>query len=159
MQIKNLSKLIFCIIISELVGGLGVIFTTPAIQGWYLTIEKPAFNPPNWIFGPVWIFLFFLMGVSFYLVLEKDLKNKEVKRGLWLFVFQFVLNVLWSFLFFYLKNPFYAFLEIMVFWLAIITTVIQFQKIDKRAAYLFLPYLFWVTFATALNFSIWQLNG
>jgi len=158
MQVKKISKLILSVVICELVGGIGAIFTTPAIQGWYSTIQKPSFNPPNWLFGPVWTSLFFLMGVSLYFILEKDLKDKEIRRGLGIFVFQFVLNVLWSFIFFYLQKPFYAFLEIIVLWFAILATIIQFQKIDKKAAYLLWPYLLWVTIATILNFSVWRLN-
>jgi len=158
MQVKKISKLILSVIICELIGGMGAIFTTPAIQGWYNTIQKPSFNPPNWLFGPVWISLFFLMGVSLYFVLEKDLKDKEVRRGLEIFVFQFFLNVLWSFMFFYLEEPFPAFIEIISLLSAILATILQFFKIDKKAAYLLLPYLIWVTIATILNFSIWRLN-
>lgn len=158
MQMKKLLKLIFCIIVCELAGGVGAIFTTPAIQGWYQTIQKPAFNPPNWIFGPVWTFLFFLMGVSLYLILEKGISDQKVKRGLLIFIGQFILNIAWSFLFFKFERPFYALIEIIVLWFGILVTIIQFRKIDKRAAYLLWPYLLWVAFATILNFSIWRLN-
>jgi tryptophan-rich sensory protein len=155
---KNIFKFLFAVIICQLVGVLGSIFTVPSINGWYASLQKPVFNPPNWIFGPVWITLFFLMGISLYLILNKDLKSKEVKKGLLLFAVQLILNVRWSFLFFYLHNPSGAFLDIVLLWLAIILTIIQFHKIEKKAAYLLLPYLIWVTFAAFLNFSIWQLN-
>jgi tryptophan-rich sensory protein len=155
---NNILKFIFAVAICQLAGALGSIFTIPAINGWYTSIQKPFFNPPNWIFGPVWITLFFIMGVSLYLVLRKNVKDREVKKGLLLFVVQLFLNIRWSFLFFYLHNPFGAFLDIVLLWLAIILTIIQFSKIEKKAAYLLLPYLIWVSFAAFLNFSIWQLN-
>jgi len=155
---SNIFKFLFAVIFCQSVGVLGSVFTTPSISGWYATLQKPAFNPPNWIFAPVWIALFFLMGVSLYLILKKDLKNKEVKKGLLAFIIQLFLNVSWSFLFFYLHSPFLAFLDILILWLAITLTIVQFRKIDKTASYLLLPYLTWVTFATLLNFSIWRLN-
>ena len=155
---SNLITIIICIIACELAGLIGGFFTAKNIPTWYAKLKKPKINPPNWIFGPVWITLFFLMGVSLYLILNKDLKNREVKKGLLLFAVQLILNVRWSFLFFYLHNPSGAFLDIVLLWLAIILTIIQFRKIEKKAAYLLLPYLIWVTFAAFLNFSIWQLN-
>jgi len=155
---KNIFKFIFAVFVCELLGNIGSIFTVPAISGWYVTLQKPFFNPPNWIFAPVWTFLFFLMGVSLYLVLKKDLKEKEVRKGLIIFTIQFALNIGWSFLFFGLRNPFYAFFEIIILWIAILLTILQFRKIEKVSSYLLLPYLIWVTFAAILNFSVWQLN-
>lgn len=155
---KKPLKIILCIIVCELVGASGAIFTTPAVNGWYATIEKPSFSPPNWIFAPVWGFLFFLMGISLYLILEKDLKDKMVKSAILIFVGQFMLNVAWSFLFFGLKKPFSAFMEILVLWAAIVLTIIQFNKIDRKAAVLLTPYLLWVSFAAILNLSVWILN-
>ena len=155
---KKPLKLILCIIACELAGALGAIFTTPAINGWYATIQKPFFNPPNWIFGPVWTFLFFLMGVSLYLILEKDLKDRTAKSALMIFIGQFILNILWSVLFFGLQRPFEAFMEIIVLWFLILLTIVQFHKIDRKAALLLAPYLLWVSFAAILNFSIWRLN-
>ncbi|MFA4999094.1 MAG: TspO/MBR family protein [Candidatus Paceibacterota bacterium] len=155
---NNIFKFLFAVIFCQLAGIVGSIFTFPAIKGWYATLQKPSFSPPNWIFSPVWITLFFLMGISLYLILKKDIRDKEVKKGLLVFVIQLLLNIKWSFLFFYMHNPFYAFLDILFLWLAIVLTIIQFRKIDRGAAYLLLPYLTWVTFAALLNFSIWQLN-
>jgi len=155
---KKPLKIFLCVVVCELAGAIGAIFTTPAISGWYATIQKPFFNPPNWIFGPVWTFLFFLMGVSLYLVLEKDLKDTTVKSALMIFIGQFILNVLWSILFFGLKRPFDAFIEIIVLWFAILLTIVQFHKIDQKAALLLVPYLLWVSFATVLNMSVWILN-
>jgi len=156
---KNILKLLSSILFCQLVGFIGSMFTAPYIKGWYAGLLKPSFNPPNWIFAPVWTALFFLMGISLYLILKKNLKDREVKKGLLVFLIQLILNVRWSFLFFYLQNPLSAFWNILLLWIAIALTIIQFYKIDKRAAYLLLPYLIWVTFASFLNFSIWQLNS
>ncbi len=155
---NNIFKFLFAVIFCQLAGVLGSVFTAPSIRGWYTTLQKPVFSPPNWIFAPVWITLFFLMGISLYLILKKDLNDREVKKGLLIFIVQLLLNVKWSFLFFYLHSPFLAFLDILFLWLAIALTILQFRKIDRAAAYLLLPYLTWVTFAALLNFSIWQLN-
>lgn len=155
---KKFLKLILCIVACELAGASGAIFTSPAISGWYATIQKPPFNPPNWIFAPVWTFLFFLMGISLYLILEKNLKERIVKNALMIFIGQFILNIGWSVLFFGLKRPFESFLEIIFLWLAILMMIIQFNKIDKKAAFLMIPYLLWVSFAAFLNLSIWILN-
>lgn len=155
---KKPLKLILCIVICELIGATGAIFTTPAIDGWYATLQKPSFSPPNWIFAPVWTFLFFLMGISLYFILEKDPKDKIVKSALLIFVGQFMLNIAWSFLFFGLHNPLNAFIEIIVLWFAILLTIIQFNKIDNRAALLLIPYILWVSFASVLNFSVLILN-
>lgn len=158
MKTKNITKLIFSIIICQLAGIIGSIFTYPAVKGWYATLQRPFFSPPNWVFGPVWILLYILMGISLYLVWKKGLKNKNVKTGLYLFGFQLVLNAIWSLLFFGLKNPFYAFLEIIILWFAIALTIYQFWKINKKASYLLIPYIAWVTFAAILNFYIWRMN-
>jgi tryptophan-rich sensory protein len=155
---KNIFKLLFAIVFCQLAGILGSVFTFPSVKGWYATLQKPSFSPPNWVFAPVWVALFFLMGISLYLILKKDIRDREVKKGLLVFVIQLFLNIRWSFLFFYLHNPFSAFLDILLLWLAIVLTVIQFRKIDRGAAYLLLPYLTWVSFAALLNFSVWQLN-
>ena len=110
------------------------------------------------MFGPVWIALYTLMGISLYLVWKKGLKNKKVQLGILFFGVQLALNSLWSIIFFGLKNPFYAFIEIVILWLAILLTIYQFWKIDRNASYLLVPYLLWVTFAAILNLSIWRLN-
>ncbi|MFH1451128.1 MAG: TspO/MBR family protein [bacterium] len=152
---NKLGKLIFSILLCEVVGGIGSLFTSPAINGWYETLEKPFFNPPNWIFAPVWTFLFLLMGIAFYLVfISPEKKGKAILA----FSVQLFLNVLWSFLFFGLRSPFFALLEIIVLWLAIFVTIKKFSLINRVAALALLPYLIWVSFATVLNFSIWMLN-
>ncbi|MDD3421595.1 MAG: tryptophan-rich sensory protein [Methanocellales archaeon] len=159
MKIKNISQLVYSIVICQLAGIIGSFFTFPSIQTWYAALEKPSFNPPNWLFSPVWITLFILMGVSLYLVWSSGAKTRYVKIALTLFGIQLILNILWSIIFFGLKSPFYAFIEIAILWVAILLTIFKFFKISKTAAYLLIPYLLWVSFAAVLNFSIWVLNS
>lgn len=154
----NVIKLISAVAICEAAGAVGAIFTTPKISTWYAGLNKPSFNPPSWIFAPVWTALFFLMGMAFYFIWEASAKNKKAKGALVIFGIQLALNILWSYLFFGLQNPFYAFIEIIILWLAIVASIIAFNKIDKKAAYLLLPYILWVSFAVFLNFSLWRLN-
>jgi len=137
---------------------IGSVFTAHSLTYWYSGLVKPAFNPPNWIFGPVWTVLYILMGTALYLVWEKGIKNEQAKTAIWVFGAQLALNFIWSILFFGLRSPLYAFVEIILLWIAIATTIFMFYKIEKRAAYLLIPYICWVTFAAFLNFTIWQLN-
>ena len=148
---SNFLLLVVCVAISQGSGILGSLVTIQAISGWYQTLVKPSFNPPNWIFGPVWTILYFLMGISLYMVWIR-------KGNLKWFWVQLILNSLWSFLFFGLKSPGMALIEIILLWVAIILTIKSFMKVYRTAAYLLYPYLAWVTFATILNFSIWILN-
>lgn len=148
----NLIKLIFCILITQAAGILGSIATVSSVKTWYLTdLVKSSLNPPSWIFAPVWTLLFFLMGVSLYLVWNK-------KNHLFWFWVQLILNTLWSFLFFGLRSPSLAFYEIIILWLAILITIIKFWKINRTASLLLWPYLVWVSFASILNYSIMILN-
>ncbi|MFH1285145.1 MAG: TspO/MBR family protein [Candidatus Micrarchaeota archaeon] len=152
-------KIAFAVILCELAGLLGSIFTMPAIAGWYATLNKPSFNPPNWLFAPAWTMLYALMGVSAYLVWKKGTEKKEVKIALGFFCLQLLLNLVWSLIFFGMKSPFFAFLEIILLWLAIAATIWKFYGIDKRAGALLIPYILWVTFASVLNYYAWMLNA
>lgn len=153
------SKILVCVATCLAIGYLSGQVTKDAIVTWYPTIEKPSFNPPNWIFAPVWSLLFILMGVAAGLVWTKMEDNKEiVRKALTFFAIQLALNSLWSYLFFGLHNPFLALIEIILLWLLIYETYNQFVKINKIAGYLFVPYLLWVSFATILNANIWWLN-
>ena len=154
----NIQKLIISIVGCELVGIGASIFTLTAIPTWYSSLTKPSFSPPNWIFGPVWTTLYFLMGVSAFLIWKKGLKSKKVKRALLFFLFQLFFNFLWSILFFGLHNPLLGLLDILLLLVSIIVTLITFYKISKTATYLLIPYLIWVSFATILNFSLIVLN-
>jgi len=156
MNKNNILKLTISILVCQIAGLIGSFFTSPVIFTWYENIEKPNFNPPNWIFAPVWTILFILMGISLYLIWSNGLKNK--KTAIFIFSVQLILNILWSLLFFGLQVPLYAFIEIIILWLAILLTIISFYKVSKIAGLLLLPYIFWVSFATILNFFIWQLN-
>jgi len=158
MKTNNTSKLIIAIIVSELAGIIGSVFTTPSIAGWYSTLVKPSLNPPAWVFGPVWTTLFALMGIAAFLVWKKGLERRDVKIALGIFIVQLVINTLWSIIFFGLHSPGGAFVEIIFLWLAILTTIIAFAKISKPAAWLLVPYILWVSFASYLNFMIWILN-
>ena len=158
MKINNILKLVIAIVISELAGVLGSLFTMPSIPTWYATLIKPALNPPSWVFGPVWTMLFILMGIAAFLVWKRGLNRKDVKIALIIFIGQLALNALWSIIFFGLHNPGIAFIEIIFLWLAILATIIVFSKISRPAAWLLLPYIIWVSFAAYLNYSIRILN-
>ena len=155
---KNFSKLLIAIIGCELVGIISAAFTLSAIPAWYQTLQKPSFSPPNWVFGPVWTVLYFLMGVSAYLIWIKGLKKKNVKNALGFFVGQLTLNFLWSIVFFGFQSPLLGLVDIIILWLLIIATIFKFYKISKTAAYLLIPYLLWVSSASILNLSIVLLN-
>jgi len=178
---QNTAKFIISILICEGAGIAGSFFTAPAIPIWYVSLQKPDFSPPNWVFAPVWTVLFLLMGISLYLVWAKNWKieapeNKSAEKawnpvstklwsGSWkeenavaIFILQLVLNILWSVIFFGLKLPGPAFFEILMLWFAILYTIVNFFRISKLAAYLLIPYIVWVSFAAVLNFSIAALN-
>jgi len=159
MKINNTFKLIIAIVVAELAGIIGSVFTTPSIAGWYAGIVKPAINPPAWVFGPVWTTLFALMGIAAFLVWRKGLDRRDVKIALGIFIGQLVLNTLWSIIFFGLHSPGGAFIEIIFLWFAILATIIAFAKISRPAAWLLVPYILWVSFAGYLNYSIWRLNS
>lgn len=154
----NISKLIISIAICQSAGIIGSIFTISAIPTWYSFLNKPSFSPPNWIFGPVWTLLYTLMGISLYLIWQKGIEKKEVKRAINFFGIHLVVNALWSIIFFGLRNPLMGLVFIIILWALIIVVIDRFQRIDKRAAVLLLPYFAWVSFATVLNYTIWQLN-
>jgi benzodiazapine receptor len=155
----EIMKLVVSIVVCQLAGFIGSLFTTPSIPTWYTAISKPSFTPPNAVFGPVWTTLFLLMGISAYLIWRKGLQEKNVKLALLIFIVQLGLNVLWSILFFGLHSPFSAFIEIIILWLVILATFFYFIKISKPAGILLLPYLIWVAFAAILNYSLWKLNS
>lgn len=158
LSINNIAKVISAIVVCQLVGVVGSLFTYPSISTWYVSLRKPIFTPPNWIFAPVWITLFTLMGISAYLIWNKGMKNRQVKTALFIFGIQLALNALWSLLFFGLQSPLYALIEMVVLWAVIALTILRFYKISKKAGLLLLPYIVWVTIAMILNFYVWRLN-
>ena len=152
-------KITYCVAISLAVGYLSSNVTQSSIKTWYPTIEKPIFNPPNWVFAPVWTMLFILMGIAAGMVWNKLEPNKElVKKGLLFFTVQLLLNALWSYLFFGLNNILLALIEIILLWLIIYETYYIFKQVDKKAGYLLIPYLGWVGFASVLTGTIYWLN-
>lgn len=159
MKIKLLLPLALWILLAEMAGIIGSIFTAKNIPTWYASLIKPVFNPPAWLFGPVWTTLFLLMGIAAFLVWQKGWNRKDVKIALTVFCFQLVLNTFWSIIFFSIHSLGWAFIELVVLWLAILANIIVFAKISKPAAWLLLPYILWVSFAGLLNFSLWQLNS
>lgn len=155
---NNKILLIISIALCQLAGIIGSIFTSKSVKTWYITINKPAFNPPGWVFGPVWITLYALMGVSLYLIWKSPGGSEFKKTAFVIFFIQLILNALWSFLFFGLESPFLGFIEIIVLWFFIALTIFYFSKISKVAVYLLIPYIAWVSFAAVLNFFLWRLN-
>jgi len=154
----QITKLIISLIVCQVAGIIGSVFTTPAIPTWYEALEKPFFTPPNWLFAPAWITLFFLMGVSAFLVWRQGFDNRQVKKALIIFIVQLVLNIFWSVSFFGLKSPLTGLIIIAVLWVAILFTILNFFKVSKYAGSLLVPYILWVSFAAALNASILFLN-
>jgi tryptophan-rich sensory protein len=154
-------KLAPSILVCLAAGIIGSAFTMPAIAGWYATLAKPAFSPPNWLFGPAWTVLYILMGASLYLVWSKNSTLKEAKWksiAIKAFAIQLILNVAWSVLFFGLQSAVLGFAGIVALWISIAATMRLFRKIDRKAFWLLVPYILWVSFAAVLNFSIWVLN-
>jgi benzodiazapine receptor len=158
MKRNEIVKLVSAILIPQFVGLFGSVFTLPSINGWYAGLKKPNFTPPSWLFGPAWVTLYLLMGVSLYLIWRKGLKRKGVKASMEIFGVQLALNALWSLLFFGLHSPLYGLVGIIVLWVAILATIIESYKVSRTAGMLLVPYILWVTFAMALNFSVWVLN-
>ncbi|MBE9601342.1 TspO/MBR family protein [Pedobacter sp. MC2016-24] len=140
------------------VGAIGAFFTASSVKTWYLTLAKPAFNPPNSIFPPVWTSIFILMGISAYLVWQRRDTIAHFPRTIAIYFIQLILNLMWSFIFFYTHQIGVALIEIMFLLVAIIINAIVFYKINKLAGLLFIPYILWVSFATVLTYNIFTLN-
>lgn len=159
MRTKDWLALIGFIALSQGAGIVGSLFTTPSIQGWYATLARPQVAPPDWIFAPVWTTLFLLMGIAAFLVWRNGWYRQDVRRALGVFWVQLACNTLWSIIFFGLHDPGVAFVEIIVLWLAIAATIYLFARISRLAAWLLVPYILWVSFASYLNYLIWILNS
>jgi len=156
---NKISRIAIVVIICLAIGYLSGMVTRASITTWYPTLVKPSFNPPNWIFAPVWTSLYVMMGVAAGLIWNQITTQKAaVTKALQFFTIQLVLNALWSYLFFGLHNLMLATIEVVLLWLMIFETYSQFAKINKTASYLMLPYLAWVSFASVLTASIWWLN-
>lgn len=155
----NFWKLIAAILVCQMAGIIGSIFTISSIPSWYSTLAKPWFTPPNWAFGPVWITLYALMGIAIYLIYETKVKDKKTKKlAITLFAIQLILNTLWSIVFFGAHNIFGGLAIIVFLWLFIAATMVKFYEINKTSYILMIPYLLWVSLATALTYWVWVLN-
>lgn len=155
--VKKIGIFLLFIAVPLVIGGTASFATASSVSSWYVTLEKPFFSPPNWVFGPVWTLLYILMGVSSYVVYKAP--NSGARRlGLDTYAIMLGLNFLWSFLFFGFQMPGLAFIEIIILWFFILSMIVFFYRVKPIAGLLQLPYLAWVTFATALNGAIWWLN-
>ena len=152
------AKLVISILIPLVVGFTSSFFTASSVSTWFQTIEKPSWNPPGWIFAPVWTSLYILMGISLFLIWKNEYDQQKKRAALILFAFQLLLNFLWSFIFFGQHQIGWALVDIAALWLALLVTIFAFASVNKTAAWLLVPYISWVSFATLLNFSIWTLN-
>lgn len=158
MNVKT-GQLIGCIALCLAFAFGGSFFTPEQGSEWYYSVlNKPSWNPPDWLFPPVWTVLFILMGVALAIVIRDGFGKPGVKAAVVIFGVQLLLNLGWSATFFGLQSPFLGFIEIIVLWLAIVVTIVRFKAVSALAAYLLIPYLLWVSFASYLNFIIWQLN-
>ncbi|MFO7701678.1 TspO/MBR family protein [Psychroflexus maritimus] len=151
-------KIGISLLLCFVVAGIGGYATQISVGNWYVELNKPSFNPPNWVFGPAWTLLYILMGIAAGLVWKAGLKQAKVKKALGIYLFQLMLNLSWSVVFFGNQEIFGALMIILGLLFMIIMTIISFLKVNRIAAYLLFPYLFWVLFASLLNFEIWQLN-
>jgi len=157
--LKNALFLVLFIIIAQMAGIIGSVFTADSVTTWYKEISRPSFTPPDWLFAPVWITLYVLMGISAFLIWKKRDKKKEVKTALIIFFIQLVLNSLWSIIFFGFHLTLIAFIEIILLWVAILFMIIKFYPISRAASLIQIPYLLWVSFAAVLNLSFTALNA
>lgn len=157
MKRNDLIKLITAVSLTVVLGAVGGLVTAPEIPTWYAGLTKPSFNPPNWLFGPVWTTLYILMGISCYLVWKQQ-PSPERNKALSVFIIQFVLNFCWSFIFFGMHATGWALAEMILLWITILITIFSFARFSKTAAWLLVPYISWVSFAMLLNGAIWRLN-
>lgn len=157
MKKLDIIKFVISILIPLLLGAIAGGFTSQAVPGWFASLNRPSFSPPNWIFGPVWTILYILLGLSLYLI-WKQIPSKERNNAILIFSFQMFLNFIWSFVFFYFNQIGLALIVIIGLWLSIILMINRFYKIKPLAAYLNLPYILWVTFASVLNAGYFILN-
>jgi tryptophan-rich sensory protein len=150
-------RLIGFVLLTLTVGGISSYFTAGEVNGWFTTLNKPSFNPPNWLFGPVWTALYIMMGVAIFLV---DQKPSSAAKSLAIkyFIIQLFFNFWWSIIFFKFHAIGWALVEIIVLWIFILLTILSFSKVSKLAAWLLVPYIAWVSFATLLNSAFWYLN-
>jgi tryptophan-rich sensory protein len=158
MEKNELYRLILSIIICQMAGVIGSIFTAGSVTSWYPTLVKPSFSPPGFYIGLIWIVLFTLMGISLFLICRETPGNPAARIALYFFAVQLIVNVLWSVAFFGMRSPISGLVVIAFLWVLILIMTIKFWPINRTAALLLIPYIVWVSIAAYLNFSIWRLN-
>lgn len=158
IKTRELPRLVLSILICQLAGVVGSVFTASTVTTWYPTLAKPSFAPPGWAISLVWIVIFTLMGISLFLVWREGASRPDVRTALYIFAAQLVVNVLWSFAFFWLKSPLAGIAVIIVLWALILATILKFRAVSKSAALLLVPYILWVSFAAFLNYTLWRMN-
>ncbi len=157
MKIKDIGLFLLCVVITLGAGGIGGFATASEIGAWYSTLTKPSFNPPNYLFGPVWTSLYFLMAFALFVIIRLP-KSPQKSRMVFIFGSQIILNVLWSFIFFKYHQLGWAAIEMFILWLFILAMIIGLFRFNKTVALLQIPYLLWVSFAFILNCTIYYLN-
>ncbi len=155
----NKTKLAISIAIPLFAGFLGSIFTNTSVSTWYQALSVPPITPPGWVFAPVWTVLYVLMGIALYQVWRKQETGRDIFWAVWIFFVQLLFNIIWSVLFFAMENPMLALREIGILWIAIFLNIIAFARVEKKSAWLLVPYLAWTTFAAYLNYAIFILNS
>ncbi len=155
---SNIGKLVIAITTPLLIGFTSGFFTITGAGTWYEKLEKPSWNPPGWLFAPVWTSLYIIMGIALFFIWKANTAIHKKNTALSLFAVQLVLNFFWSFIFFKLEEPGWALTEIFLLWVTILATIFSFAAINKLSAWLLVPYISWVTFAAILNYTIWDLN-
>jgi len=155
---RSLGLLVLCIAVPLIIGIIGSVFTMPEVGNWYAGLNKPSFNPPAWIFGPVWTLLYILMGISLWLVIKDGMSSRPVQQAVALFAVQLGLNLAWSIIFFGMHLIAVAFIEILVLFVFIMATTLAFKRINPTAGWLFIPYICWTAFASVLTGTLWLLN-
>lgn len=155
---RSLGLLVLCIAVPLIIGIIGSVFTMPEVGSWYAGLNKPSFNPPAWLFGPVWTLLYILMGISLWLVIKDGMSSRPVQQAVALFAVQLGLNLAWSIIFFGLHLIAVAFIEILVLDIFIVATMLAFRRINPTAGWLFIPYICWTAFASVLTGTLWLIN-
>lgn len=157
-NVREIPKLAVSWIIVFVAAAIGSVSTSSQITTWYTTLAKPAWTPPNWIFGPVWTTLYILMGIALFLVWRQGLDRRDVQFAILIFAVQLILNTLWSVVFFGMQSIFGGFIIILILWIAILANIIAFYMISKPAGLILIPYIIWVSIASYLNYSVYLLN-
>jgi len=157
VKISNITKLIISIVTPRMLESIGGLIISDAVTEWYATLNRPFFNPPNWVFVPVWTTIYLLLGVSLYYVWKQE-PSQNRKKALIVFVIQMVLNFAWTFIFFHFHLFLLALIEIVVMWFSILFMILRFYKVKPMSAYINIPYLLWVSYAVVLTVSFYYLN-